>query len=231
MDCSPPGSSVHGLLQAGILEGVAVSSPGHLPDPGIEPGCPALQADSLLSEPPEKGHLQKRRKPPREIFFTSCSRCRLSGALCSLPLPAACWACVWAPSPEMGAGQGWPWRTGRVRTSSRRSEHVLRADMLCGILQIVPYPDPPAEGPCPANGLPRPQPRLLPLEVYEGVGARGLWARGVAACPQTLLCGAQRQRDVPGSLFSFLAPAARELRLTLDASGRICSSTSFSALS
>ena len=28
-------------------------SPGHLPDPGIEPGSPALQADSLLSEPQE----------------------------------------------------------------------------------------------------------------------------------------------------------------------------------
>ena len=26
-------------------------SPGDLPDPGIEPGCPALQADSLPSEP------------------------------------------------------------------------------------------------------------------------------------------------------------------------------------
>lgn len=85
-----------------------------------------------------------------------------------------------------------------MRTSSRHSEHVLRADMLCGVLQIVPYPDPPAEGPCPANSLPRPQPQLLPLEVCKGVGARGLWARGVAACPQTLLCGAQRQRDCPG---------------------------------
>ena len=31
MDCSPPGSSVHGLLQAGILEWVAISySKGHL---------------------------------------------------------------------------------------------------------------------------------------------------------------------------------------------------------
>ena len=27
-------------------------SPGDLPDPGIEPGSPALQADSLPSEPP-----------------------------------------------------------------------------------------------------------------------------------------------------------------------------------
>ena len=27
-------------------------SPGDLTDPGIKPGSPALQADSLLSEPP-----------------------------------------------------------------------------------------------------------------------------------------------------------------------------------
>ena len=29
-------------------------SPGDLPNPGIEPRCPALHADALLSEPPEK---------------------------------------------------------------------------------------------------------------------------------------------------------------------------------
>ena len=29
-------------------------SPGDLPDPGSKPGSPTLQADSLLSEPPEK---------------------------------------------------------------------------------------------------------------------------------------------------------------------------------
>ena len=48
--CSPPGSSVYGILQARILEWVAFPSPGDLPDPGIEPGSPALQADSLPSE-------------------------------------------------------------------------------------------------------------------------------------------------------------------------------------
>ena len=37
MGCSPPGSSVHGILQARILEWVAVPSSGDLPDPGIEP--------------------------------------------------------------------------------------------------------------------------------------------------------------------------------------------------
>ena len=31
--------------------GLPFSSPGDLPDPGIEPGSPALQADALLSEP------------------------------------------------------------------------------------------------------------------------------------------------------------------------------------
>ena len=34
--------------------GLPFPSPGDLPDPGIEPRSPALQADALLSEPPEK---------------------------------------------------------------------------------------------------------------------------------------------------------------------------------
>ena len=34
MDCSPPDASVHGILQA---SGLPCPSPGHLPDPGIEP--------------------------------------------------------------------------------------------------------------------------------------------------------------------------------------------------
>ena len=49
MDCSPPGSSVRGILQARILEWVAISSPGDLPNPGIELGSPTLQADSIPS--------------------------------------------------------------------------------------------------------------------------------------------------------------------------------------
>ena len=34
--------------------GVPFPSPGDLPDPGIEPGSPALEADALTSEPPGK---------------------------------------------------------------------------------------------------------------------------------------------------------------------------------
>ena len=37
MDCSPSGSSVHGIFQARILEWVAISFCTRLPDPGIEP--------------------------------------------------------------------------------------------------------------------------------------------------------------------------------------------------
>ena len=37
---------------------MSFSSPGDLPNPGIEPGCPALHTHSLLSEPPEKALLK-----------------------------------------------------------------------------------------------------------------------------------------------------------------------------
>ena len=52
--CSLPGSSVHVILQARILEWVPFPSPGDLPDPGIKTESPvslALQADSLPNKP------------------------------------------------------------------------------------------------------------------------------------------------------------------------------------
>ena len=45
MDCSLPGSSVHGISQARILDWVAIT---------FSRASPTLQADSLLSEPPGK---------------------------------------------------------------------------------------------------------------------------------------------------------------------------------
>ena len=59
IDCSPPGSSVHGILQARVLDwkGKPFLSPGDLPEPGIKPGSPALQDNSLLSESPGKPSL------------------------------------------------------------------------------------------------------------------------------------------------------------------------------
>ena len=52
MDCSPPGFSVHGILQVRILEWAVISFSRGIPNPGIKPGSPALQADSLPTEPP-----------------------------------------------------------------------------------------------------------------------------------------------------------------------------------
>ena len=54
MDCNLPGSFVHGIFQARILERVAIPFPRGLPDPGIESRSLALQASSLPSNPPEK---------------------------------------------------------------------------------------------------------------------------------------------------------------------------------
>ena len=54
MDCSPSGSSVHGIPQPRLLECVAIPFSRDLPNSGINPECPALQADSLSSEPPGK---------------------------------------------------------------------------------------------------------------------------------------------------------------------------------
>ena len=52
MDCIPPSSSVHGILQARILEWVAISSSGELPNPEIKPGSPELAG--FTTEPPGK---------------------------------------------------------------------------------------------------------------------------------------------------------------------------------
>ena len=52
--CDPMGCTVHGILQARILERVPFPSPGDIPDPGIKSGSPAFQADSLPAEPQGK---------------------------------------------------------------------------------------------------------------------------------------------------------------------------------
>ena len=54
MNSSPGDSSVHGTLQAGILERAAIPSSRPSFWPRIEPASPALRADSLTSEPPGK---------------------------------------------------------------------------------------------------------------------------------------------------------------------------------
>ena len=52
--CDPMHFSVHGILQEEYWSGLPFPSPGDLPDPGTEPSSPALEADTLTSEPPGK---------------------------------------------------------------------------------------------------------------------------------------------------------------------------------
>jgi len=59
MDCRLPGSSVHGIFQARILERIdrGFSAPGHLPDTGIKPAslvAPALAGEFFTTEPCRK---------------------------------------------------------------------------------------------------------------------------------------------------------------------------------
>ena len=60
VDCSLPGSSAYqaplsmGFSRQEYWSGLPFPSPGDLPNPGLKPGSPALQADALTSEPPGK---------------------------------------------------------------------------------------------------------------------------------------------------------------------------------
>ena len=46
-----PGSPSMGFSRQEYWSGLPFPSPGDLPDPGIKPGSPALEADALTSEP------------------------------------------------------------------------------------------------------------------------------------------------------------------------------------
>ena len=60
MDCSLPGSSVHGVFQARILEWGATPSPGDLPNSGIKPVSLVLAGGFFIAEPQEKFNHQHR---------------------------------------------------------------------------------------------------------------------------------------------------------------------------
>ena len=52
MDCSGPGSSVHEISQARVLEWGAIAFSRDLPSQGIEPLSPALAGGFFTNEPP-----------------------------------------------------------------------------------------------------------------------------------------------------------------------------------
>ena len=52
--CESVDYTVRGISRPEYWSGLPFPSPGDLPNPGIEPRVPALQADSLPAEPPGK---------------------------------------------------------------------------------------------------------------------------------------------------------------------------------
>ena len=56
MDCTLPGSSVHGISRQGYWNGLPFSPPGNFPDLGIEPMSSALADQFFTTESPGKPH-------------------------------------------------------------------------------------------------------------------------------------------------------------------------------
>ena len=113
MDCSPPGSSVRGILLGRILEQVTIPPPGSLPNPGIEP--------MSLRSPAVGG-----------IFFTMSTTCKacISGY----------WKCLCTPENHLArkvASSGWLWKCLSIRLFSdslSRSKSCERKQQFLWIL-------------------------------------------------------------------------------------------------
>ena len=72
-DCGLPGSLSMELSRQEYWSGLSFASPRYLPDSGVEPGSPALQADSLpfesLGKPPNHYKLDQRNLCEVSVLF------------------------------------------------------------------------------------------------------------------------------------------------------------------
>ena len=183
--------------------GLAFPSPGDLPDPGIKPGSPALQADSLPSEPPGKPtwlinwqfslpcspNMSERRgrsKPSRNgVPFHNCQwRRRLAGEEEQLPsvlqvTSHQLWMLSHPRSPRSGG------RAYLVSADSgNRCQNPTWAHVLARVIRGVkaykePLPSPPASPlawcPLVSSGV---EARLLRAHPGKGEDRRQSWVGG-----------------------------------------------------
>ena len=131
-----------GFSRQEYRSGLPFPSPEDLPDPGIEPGSPALQADALPSEPPGKHHVSSRPPCPMHLFHLACL---LSNKLVNRS------KCFWSPGshagkltePEKGAAgtsnvvsQKPRWQPGLSNGTKQRPPHRgLGGDGVGAVLQ------------------------------------------------------------------------------------------------
>ena len=81
--CDSMDYTVRGTLQSRIVAGLAVPSPGDLPNPGVEPRSPSLQEDCLLSEPRGKPFFFFKNIVVKSLFLSSIF-CRFPHAALSI---------------------------------------------------------------------------------------------------------------------------------------------------
>ena len=93
MDCSLPSFSVHGVFQARILEWVSISFSRGSSPPRDQTRSPALQADALPSEPPEKP-LCYIKKAAKSVLIQLCitPQCSCEENTFSSFFPMDCWS-------------------------------------------------------------------------------------------------------------------------------------------
>ena len=87
MDCSPPGSSAHGILQTKYWSGLPCPPPGHLPDPGMEPRSLTLAGGFFTSRASWEAHMQTHTQNYNNIKYRNLEisinicKCILGGGL------------------------------------------------------------------------------------------------------------------------------------------------------
>ena len=119
MDCSPPGSTIHRILQARIWSELPVfPSPGDLPDPGMESPIPVPPAGVLTTAPPGKLPMQGTRV--QSVVWEDFTCC---GA--AEPPHHNYWACV---PYSLSSAAGEVTATSSPLTATKGGPHLLQLD-------------------------------------------------------------------------------------------------------
>ena len=110
LDCSPLGSSVHGISWARILEWGAISFPGALHHPRIQP---SWQADSSQSEPSGKPNITNLDSILKSRDITLPTKVRLVKAMVFPVVMYGCesWTIKKAEHQRTDAFELWCWKT------------------------------------------------------------------------------------------------------------------------
>ena len=126
MDYSLPGSSVHGILKARILEWIAIYFSRDLPNPGIKPGSPELHADSLPTELWKKPRQKKKKK-------------KKVAQSCPIIFNPTKYVSPWSsPGQDTGVGCFFPFPADFLKPGIKPVSPIFHADSLPNELWISP---------------------------------------------------------------------------------------------